>query len=94
MKIQFVTPHSTTQTVTTQQQLVVGGLMPDELEEKPQVKLEDVDPAPWMGRVGDGAVLPSGEFISREIRELTERARQRRHADTANRQTPTIPAAR
>jgi hypothetical protein len=57
--------------------------MSDELKEKPHVKLEDLNPAPWMGRVGDGATLPSGEFISREIRELTECARRWRHADTA-----------
>jgi hypothetical protein len=57
--------------------------MPDKLKQKPHVKLEDINPAPWMGRVGDGATLPSGEYISREIRELTERARRWRHPDTA-----------
>jgi hypothetical protein len=36
---------------------------------------EHINPAPWLGRVGDGATSPSGEYISREIRELTERAR-------------------
>jgi hypothetical protein len=41
-------------------------------------KTEDIDPAPWLGRVGDGATQPSGEYISRELRELTERARARR----------------
>jgi hypothetical protein len=60
------------------------GLMPDKLKEKQHVKLEDVNPAPWMGRVGDGATLPSGEYISREIRELTERARRWRHPDGAD----------
>ena len=43
-----------------------------------RVKTEDIDPAPWLGRVGDGATQPSGEYISREIRELTERARAHR----------------
>jgi hypothetical protein len=57
--------------------------MPDKLKEKRHVNPEDINPAPWMGRVGDGATLPSGEYISREIRDLTERARQQRHRDTA-----------
>jgi hypothetical protein len=39
---------------------------------------ESIDPAPWLGRVGDGATLPAGEYISRELRELTERARAHR----------------
>jgi hypothetical protein len=31
------------------------------------------DPTPWLGRVGDGQTLASGERIAREIRELQER---------------------
>jgi hypothetical protein len=52
------------------------------MAEKPKApgrsKTEEVDPAPWLGRVGDGATEPSGEYISRELRELTERARAHR----------------
>jgi len=42
------------------------------------VHTEDIDPAPWLGRMGDGATIPSGEYISRELRDLTERARAHR----------------
>jgi len=42
------------------------------------IHTEDIDPAPWLGRVGDGATIPSGEYISRELRDLTERARAHR----------------
>jgi hypothetical protein len=30
------------------------------------------DPAPWVGQVGEGATLPSGEEISRTLREMTD----------------------
>lgn len=30
------------------------------------------DPAPLVGQVGEGATLPSGEQISRTVRELTD----------------------
>jgi hypothetical protein len=53
--------------------------MPDKPKDNRITKPEDINPAPWMGRVGDGSTLPSGEYISREIRDLTERARQHRH---------------
>jgi len=43
-----------------------------------QTHTEHINPAPWLGRMGDGATSPSGEYISREIRELTERARAHR----------------
>lgn len=43
--------------------------------------VEDIDPAPWLGRVGDGATQQSGEYISRELRELTERARAHRREE-------------
>jgi len=42
------------------------------------IHTEDIDPAPWLGRVGDGATHQSGEYISRELRELAERARAHR----------------
>jgi hypothetical protein len=57
--------------------------MPDKPKDERRNIPEEINPAPWMGRVGDGATLPSGEFISREIRELTERARHHR-ADQSN----------
>ncbi|HEY7170284.1 MAG TPA: hypothetical protein VH417_05515 [Vicinamibacterales bacterium] len=34
-----------------------------------------MDPAPWLGRVGDGDTLQSGERIARELRELLSRRR-------------------
>jgi hypothetical protein len=49
-------------------------------------KTEDVNPAPWLGRMGDGATEPSGEYISRELRELTERARARREEEKRRKQ--------
>jgi hypothetical protein len=36
---------------------------------------DDFDPAPFLGRVGDGHTLESGERIARELRELQERRR-------------------
>jgi hypothetical protein len=53
-------------------------VMSDKAKNPRHSKTENVDPAPWLGRVGDGATAPSGEYISREIRELTERAREHR----------------
>ena len=32
---------------------------------------ETVDPAPWLGQVGEGATLPSGEAIAHVTSELT-----------------------
>lgn len=52
--------------------------MADKPKDRDPVHVEDIDPAPWLGRVGDGATQQSGEYISRELRELTERARARR----------------
>ena len=34
---------------------------------------DTVDPAPWLGQVGEGATLPSGEAIAREIRQIWHR---------------------
>jgi hypothetical protein len=49
-------------------------------DERPKrdVSPETIHPAPWLGQVGDGATLESGERIARELRELAE---LRRHAD-------------
>ncbi|MGE3957460.1 MAG: hypothetical protein AB7H96_12140 [Vicinamibacterales bacterium] len=55
--------------------------MPEKTRDKERARVEDVDPAPLLGQVGDGATLPSGEYISRELRELTERARAQRRED-------------
>ena len=52
--------------------------MADKTRNARPIHTEDVDPAPWLGRMGDGATIPSGEYISRELRELTERARAHR----------------
>lgn len=41
---------------------------------------DECDPAPLLGRVGDGHTLESGERIARELRELQER-RQRHDLD-------------
>lgn len=49
-------------------------------------KTEEINPAPWLGRVGDGATEPSGEYISRELRELTERARAHRELEKKKKQ--------
>ncbi|MEQ1729221.1 MAG: hypothetical protein ABL982_12665 [Vicinamibacterales bacterium] len=47
------------------------------------VHTEDINPAPGLGRVGDGATLPSGEYISRELREMMERERAHHKEDDA-----------
>jgi len=52
--------------------------MADKARDSRPIHTEDTDPAPWLGRMGDGATIPSGEYISRELRELTERARAHR----------------
>lgn len=52
--------------------------MPDKRNDPEHSRTEDIDPAPWLGRVGDGATQPSGEYISQELRELTELARAHR----------------
>jgi len=48
----------------------------DERADKPHA--DDCDPAPLLGRVGDGHTLESGERIARELRELQERRRHPR----------------
>ena len=53
---------------------------------RPARHTEDIDPAPWLGRVGAGATLPSGEYISRELRELVERERAHRAEERAERE--------
>ena len=53
--------------------------MADKARDSRPIHTEDIDPAPGLGRVGDGATIPSGEYISRELRELTELARAHRH---------------
>jgi hypothetical protein len=47
-------------------------------DERPKAtpQADDCDPAPLLGRVGDGHTLESGERIARELRELQERRRQ------------------
>lgn len=44
----------------------------------PPVDTENIDPAPWLGRVGDGATLPSCEYISSALREMVECERAHR----------------
>jgi hypothetical protein len=53
-----------------------------------QPKREPIDPAPWLGQVGDGATLESGERIAREIREFIEH----RHERTDTSATRTVSA--
>jgi hypothetical protein len=48
---------------------------------KPAQPPEPIDPAPWLGQVGDGHTLESGERIVRKIRELRE-LRHRRDVDS------------
>lgn len=52
-------------------------------DERPEAepRADDCDPAPLLGRVGDGHTLESGERIARELRELQE-LRHRRAVDT------------
>jgi hypothetical protein len=60
----------------------VEAMMADDSKKAEESGAEHINPAPWLGRMGDGATLPSGEYISRELRELTERARAlRRHRE-------------
>ena len=53
----------------------------------PPVHTEDINPAPGLGRVGDGATLPSGEYISRELREMVERERAHHQEEHAQHET-------
>ena len=53
---------------------------------KPPTHTEDIDPAPWLGRVGDGATLPSGEYISRQLREIVEHERAHREEERTHRE--------
>ena len=55
--------------------------MADKPRDPNRSHVEDIDPAPWLGRVGDGATQQSGEYISRELRELTELARAHRREE-------------
>ena len=55
--------------------------MADKPKEPSRTRTEDIDPAPLLGRVGEGATQQSGEYISRELRELTERARAHRQRE-------------
>ena len=47
-------------------------------EQRKKTQADDSDPAPLLGRVGDGHTLESGERIARELRELQERRRHPR----------------
>jgi hypothetical protein len=47
-------------------------------EQRKNKQADDCDPAPLLGRVGDGHTLESGERIARELRELQERRRHGR----------------
>jgi hypothetical protein len=58
--------------------LELEAMMADKNKDADPTHVEEINPAPWLGRVGDGATEPSGEYISRELRELTERARAHR----------------
>jgi hypothetical protein len=49
----------------------------------PEPQPDTVDPAPWLGQVGDGATLESGERIAHEILELWEARRRRTNVDAA-----------
>src|SRR5437868_755083 len=51
-------------------------------DERPNAEkhADTFDPAPWLGQVGDGHTLESGERIARELRELRD-LRHRRHVD-------------
>ena len=40
---------------------------------KAEQQPDTLDPAPWLGRVGDGDTIQSGERIARELRELLAR---------------------
>ena len=56
----------------------------NEKEIDPKDDDQPIDPAPWLGPVGDGATLPSGEIIAREIRELTEKSPAERHKNVSD----------
>lgn len=55
--------------------------MADTSKQREPSHVEDIDPAPLLGKVGEGATQQSGEYISRELRELTERARAHRREE-------------
>jgi hypothetical protein len=52
---------------------------------------DTVDPAPWLGQVGEGATLPAGEAIARVTRELTQSDSDGADAPSTSRLNP--PAA-
>ena len=58
---------------------------------KPPAHTEDIDPAPWLGRVGDGATLPSGEYISRQLREMAEHERAHREEERTHKEGERVP---
>jgi hypothetical protein len=58
--------------------------MADNSKKPEPIAPEEINPAPWLGRMGEGATLPAGEYISAELRELTERARAHRHRHDTN----------
>jgi len=60
---------------------------------KPPTHTECIDPAPWLGRVGDGATLPSGEFISRQLREMVEYERAHREEERTHREEERLDVA-
>jgi len=48
---------------------------------KTEQPADTFDPTPWLGPVGDGKTLESGERIARELRELQERRHRRVDVD-------------
>ncbi len=51
---------------------------------KPSNQTEDIDPTPWLGRSGNAATLPSGEYISSRLREMAEHERAHRVEEHLN----------
>jgi len=47
-------------------------------QKKAEPEPDAFDPVPWLGRVGDGNTIQSGERIARELREFLQR---RHHED-------------
>jgi hypothetical protein len=58
---------------------------------KANPQADDCDPAPLLGRVGDGHTLESGERIARELREIQERRRRRADVDAHVSGDPEMP---
>jgi hypothetical protein len=53
--------------------------------------VDSVDPAPWLGQVGEGATLESGEAIAREIDRMTHPAREEPPASADPEVPPIVP---